>query len=157
MLCDKCKKQLATYHFTTVVNGMMSEEHVCESCAERTNSSFAELVSGLFSQSIFDIIGFEDSLCDCGTTFSDIARTGVVGCNNCQPKYKGILGDAIRSIQIGADKAREEMGVQNPEQLQKVIELRHKLADAVAKEDYELASDIKKEIDKLKSSEGGNV
>ena len=35
MLCEKCGKHAATRHFKTIINGRMSELHLCASCAAR--------------------------------------------------------------------------------------------------------------------------
>ena len=158
MLCDKCKRNAAIYHSQTVINGIVNEEHLCESCASQNNSSFAQFVSNVFDESLLDMFGFEDALCGCGTKFSDIIRSGVVGCNNCENSYKGILSDAMNSIRIGADKARKEMSSGDFERKKQITSLRNQIAEAVEREDYEKASELKKEIDKLNSNkEGENV
>ena len=158
MMCDKCKMQVATYHLRSVVNGISKEEHLCENCVESHKSSFATFVSSIFDDSFFglDMIGFEDALCDCGTKFTDIAKSGAVGCNNCYANYKDILNEAVKSVNIGAENYRKKVESGDASKDIKIAELRNEIAKAVEIEDYERASELKKEIDKL-SKEGENV
>ena len=40
MLCEKCQKNVATFHYTEVVNGVKNEHHLCSSCAANTDVSY---------------------------------------------------------------------------------------------------------------------
>ena len=33
MLCEKCNKNQATFHYAEVINGVRSEHHLCSECA----------------------------------------------------------------------------------------------------------------------------
>ena len=38
MLCDKCKKNSATYFSTVNINGNVTETHLCAECASEVNT-----------------------------------------------------------------------------------------------------------------------
>ena len=40
MLCEKCNKNQATFHYAEVINGVRSEHHLCSECAANTDVSF---------------------------------------------------------------------------------------------------------------------
>ena len=40
MLCEKCEKNQATFHYTEVVNGVKNEHHLCSECAANTDMSY---------------------------------------------------------------------------------------------------------------------
>ena len=40
MLCEKCNKNQATFHYAEVINGVRSEHHLCGECAANTDVSF---------------------------------------------------------------------------------------------------------------------
>ena len=61
MLCEKCGKNPATFHYTEVVNGVKSEHHLCAECAANTDVSYysnvfdsdmniTELLAGLLGE-----------------------------------------------------------------------------------------------------------
>jgi len=59
MKCMECHKRPATLHFTQVINGQKTEQHVCELCAQKkgyiSNNdeaySLHDLLTGLFGSS----------------------------------------------------------------------------------------------------------
>lgn len=156
MKCDVCKKNEATYHCQTIVNGVSHEEHLCSECAKDRNISFGNMVQDMFSHdSIFGgLLPLMQNFlpCDCGTTFDDIASSGMVGCNNCNTHYKGLIADAMKNISIGAENELSRQKNMSDKD-KKINKLREEISLAVEKEDYETASKLKKEIDKLNSEE----
>ena len=149
MLCDKCKKNIANVHYTTVINGVTHEEHLCSECAERSNfKPFSIFARDWFGDmdSMFD---FGDYLpCVCGTSLSDIVSTGRVGCSDCDEHYKDIISQAVASVNKGAKKKIEE-NKNLSEKDKKILDLRKQISEAVDREDYEKAGELKKQIDAL--------
>lgn len=149
MLCDKCKKNDANVHCTTIINGKKQEVHLCSECAEKENFQPFSIFARDWFEDFDDMLGFDEILpCSCGTTLSQIADSGRVGCDNCSGHYKDIMSQAIESVNKGAKKKLEE--TKNMTEKDKIIlQLRQDIADAVSKEDYETAAKLKKEIEKL--------
>ena len=87
MLCEKCGKNNATTHIRSVVNGVVTEKHLCACCAanegysDMQGNNLTQLLSSMFG----DIMAANSSMgavrCKCcGGAFADIAESGKVGC-----------------------------------------------------------------------------
>lgn len=138
MVCDKCGMREATSHYRVIINGRVSEEHLCSMCAVKSTmqDDYFSLLNDFFAPS-FDF-GFMPMM---GFT---PAFAGV-------KKKDSIIDQAKNSIRIGANKFRDEVR-DNPNSL-KIMNLRRELAQAVEVEDYERASSIKKEIENLEKGD----
>ena len=148
MLCDKCKKNVATYHSKTIINGVETNEHLCSECAKKagvdTNFDFGNF-------RFFDMFGspfIEDNDFGLGYLPSSIFDNDN---DFYEDRYssKGILDDAMQSIKKGAKDFKEEESKINPN----LKKLQEELKDAVDKEDYEKAAELKKKIDSLKNKD----
>ncbi len=158
MLCDKCKKNNATVHTSYNINGEVFESHLCSECAKQSDfkpfsslDSFFSDITSSFYDPVSEIRG-ELSCDNCGTTLSDFKNTGKVGCQECYKVFKKYVDQVIGSVQYGevhTGKCIEELDSHD----RKVVELQLKLKRAVEEENYELASEIKKELLKLKDGE----
>ena len=58
MLCEMCKKNPATVHYTKVVNGLKEEKHLCEECAAKMKQSgeFNEFFSSFDTKHKFGLL-----------------------------------------------------------------------------------------------------
>lgn len=143
MLCDKCKKNPATYHSKTIINGIESSEHLCSECAREMNRH-VDFES-------FDMFDIFHSPLDLDEDF-DLIPNDIFDSH--YPSFvsneKGIIDNALSSIKKGAKKYAEEQSKLDPE----VEKLKLQLKDAVENEDYEKASELKKEIQKRQNKEG---
>lgn len=100
VLCQHCKKNVATVNCVEIINDEKFESHLCKSC-------YASLYGELNSKSNGDIwaelFGGADAprkVCPvCGTTFDDYKSTGLVGCASCYDVFKDELLESIRRIQ----------------------------------------------------------
>lgn len=99
MLCQHCKKNIATENFVEVINGEKFESHLCAKCS-------SELYGGLHSQLNNDVCAWlfgssqPKKVCPvCGTTYADYERSGLLGCASCYDVFKEELIPAIRAIQ----------------------------------------------------------
>ena len=132
MVCDKCRKNTACYHSTVVINGVAKEEHLCLDCAQLRNSN-------MFTNSLFDDVfsinpfGFENFAINSKLFNSD----------------NDLVYDAINSINKGAKNYKnyyDNMTYKDKE----IKRLKSLLNDAIDKEEYERAQEIKNQIDNLK-------
>lgn len=146
MLCDKCKKNTATYHSRTIINGIESSEHLCSECAAKMGKKIESPSFGLFD--VFSSPFIDDR--DFGF---DLIPENIWENENFLPERKennGIIDNALSSIKKGADKFNKDKSNIDPE----VEKLKLELKDAVEKEDYEKAAVLKKKIEeKTKNNE----
>lgn len=140
MLCNKCHQNDAIFHSRTIINGTESEEHLCAKCVDDSKlKSFDYFIQDLFASPLDFImphlVDFEDFV-----PVNNLENTNFDRYAN----YKDVLDQAMDSVRIGVNSATQLTP--------KEIELRTKLADAVANEEYEIAGKIKKELDLLKEN-----
>lgn len=162
MLCEVCKKNQANVYFAQVINGEVTKMHLCESCAEEKGidgisfpegihsglSSFAiaQLLAGLMDLGIAS--GEEKLKCTrCGLSYRDFRQTGQLGCSECYRIFRTNLIPLLGQIhgktehigraplQSGKINSREEL-----------FFLQRELQEAVAKEEYERAAQIRDKI-----------
>lgn len=139
MLCDKCKKNTATYHSKTIINGIETNEHLCSECAKKMGKKI-----GIDNFGVFDVFG--SPFIDDRDFGFDMLPSSIFDDNDgfidARDRDRGILGNALDSIKKGAEKYNEEKSKVNPE----IEKLKIELKDAVDKEDYEKAAELKKKI-----------
>lgn len=140
MICDRCKKNIATTYIKTNINGNVTEKHLCGECARVEDMGESNYINGFFDDFFTPSLDFGFSL-PFMPSFSFAGAT----------KSNSILDQAKNSIKIGADKFREDMK-KSPNML-KIQNLRAELNEAVSNEDYEKASKLKREIDDLQKGD----
>lgn len=141
MICDRCKKREANTYLRTEVNGRVSEEHLCSECARQERNMEDNYFGNFFDDFFTPSFGL-----DFDSHFPFTPAFGFSGAHG-----NSILDQAKKSIKIGADKFREDVK-DNPNSL-KILNLRRELNEVVEKEDYERASEIKKEIEALEKGD----
>ena len=119
MLCEKCQKNVATFHYTEVVNGVKSEHHLCGNCAANTDMSYyssifdndihlTKLLSGLLgAQGFVSGNGQEDAAVNvvcpkCGMTYGEFVSGSRFGCADCYDVFGPLIAGTIKKIQ-GSD------------------------------------------------------
>lgn len=120
MLCEKCQKNVATFHYTEVVNGVKNEHHLCSSCAANTDVSyyssifdndmhFTKLLSGLLgAQGFLSDNGNDDPAVNvacpkCGMTYGEFIASSRFGCSECYDVFGPLIAGTIKKIQ-GSDR-----------------------------------------------------
>ena len=168
MLCQNCRKNEATTHLKQIINGDMAESHLCSDCAAHLGysdmfSGFGLNLSGLFSSLLGDMMpsipASSAPRCPkCGMAFSDIAKEGKVGCAECYRTFYDKLLPSIQRIHgkikhSGKTSQGAPVGVKAETKEEKIAKLRAMMNDAVAKQEFETAANIRDEIKALE--EGG--
>lgn len=165
MLCDSCKVNNAKLHYTKIINGKVEELHLCETCALENQEldmdnpfSIHKLFTGLFDN-IKDKgkEEIEDITCsNCGLTLSKFKKTGKLGCAKCYDDFAQYLQPVINGIHGHKQHIGKKPQRISPEiKLQKEVEvLTAKLEEAVKKEEFERAAEIRDEIKKVKKQLG---
>lgn len=171
MLCENCKKNEATVHFTQILNGKKQELRLCESCAKEIQGfsmesdfgfgpafSFQNILSGLM-----DYMGpstqtntiSELSCKNCGATYNDFKRNGLLGCSECYKIFNPNLIPVIKRVQGNVEhtgKIPKKMGKDIMEK-KRLSKLKEDLQKAIANEEYEKAAEIRDMIKSLQNNQ----
>lgn len=164
MYCDECKKNPATVHLTQMMNGKKTEIHLCEECAAKKGALMFDIGSkfsipnllGSFFGSNYGLQGIQaltsvNSCPNCGMNFSDISQTGKLGCAECYSAFEQELEPILRRIH-GNSKHVGKIPARGGEKVlfkKQIAQLKAKLQEAVAKENYEQAAEIRDSIKEL--------
>lgn len=171
MLCQNCGKNEATTHIKQIVNGDMAESHLCAECAK--NLGYSDMLSG-FGLDLSEFLGGflgdmmpaltrgnSERCPKCGTSFSDIVRSGRVGCAEC---YRTFYDELLPSIQrihgrIKHSGKASSGAIEQPKEEtkeEKIAKLKSQMDEAVAVQKFEQAAKLRDEIKSLES-EGGET
>ena len=92
MVCSKCGNNIASFHSTISINGVVKEEHLCSSCAKQNKNSLFSNINFGFFDNIFNPYQFS-----------------YVGVDNLKElKPKTLIDEALTIVNIGAKKYKEE-------------------------------------------------
>lgn len=179
MICEKCKKNQATFHYTEVVNGVKNEHHLCGECAANTdmsyyssvfdNDQFGKFLSGILAgQLVKGEKGTNPAgniQCPhCMMTYGDFIKNSSFGCPECYDVFGPLISDKIKKIQgsdchVGkrphaSDRKNMEETVINTSSKQSLEDeitfLNGRLKEAIVMEDFEEAARLRDLIAELK-------
>lgn len=167
MLCDECKKNLASVHLAKIVNNEMSKAHLCEDCARSHSVSFdidpsnpfatlpELLLTILNSMEVAEDPAMRESperCLSCGSSFNDLRETGRFGCPDCYKTFEEQIKPLLKRIH-GELEHRGHIPKSASGKVQAQIELRNlkkQLQDCIKNENYEEAALLR---DKIKDTE----
>jgi protein arginine kinase activator len=164
MQCEVCQSKEATIHLTEIADGVRTEMHLCEQCAQeqgvgtKSYIPLNELLSNLLS------IGpkgeeppqppAREMVCpQCGYTLDKFQEKAVLGCPNDYEIFEKQLEPLIKKAHDGATCHCGKVPVKTPTDSKKQLEiaqLRQQLDEAVRKEDYELAAKLRDKLTEYK-------
>ncbi len=166
MLCEKCNKRMATVHLTKIINNKKSEMHLCQECAKESGEfeftfqpsfGFQNLISDLFEPGPFTVgIGERNRCSVCGMSLADFKQTGRLGCGHCYEVYAQQLLPILHRVQKGQEhigKVPHRAG-EHLKDKRRMERLRAQLQEAIAKEEYERAAEIRDELRRLERQMG---
>ncbi|MBQ9757247.1 MAG: UvrB/UvrC motif-containing protein [Clostridia bacterium] len=163
MKCQKCNNNPATTHIKQVINGVKTEIYLCSECAGETpdffsfapniDQEFDSLFGSFWNVPAVSKTLYEEGNCKmCGTTRSRFLKTGKPGCSKCYTVFEELLMRPLKQIH-GSTKHTGK----TPSQLSRTFEtedqiaaLQAKLDDAVSKQNFEEAAQIRDEIRMLR-------
>lgn len=167
MKCQKCDKP-ATFHITDLVDGAPKEVHLCEVCAKDFLAPIAEEadqvipeMAGLLAQQLAigqtaeELAELDQRVCPvCNISFLEFRKQGRLGCPHDYVHFAKELEPLLVNIHgetqhIGKTPRN---GGGNAEQQTQLIRLRREMKEAIAKENYERASEIRDEIKEIEEA-----
>lgn len=176
MKCDLCNKK-ATVHLTEIVDGQMSEMHLCEECAREKSAQMeqqfglADLLAGLsdFGKKVKEEEK-ETLLCpECGTSYEDFKKFGRLGCSACYEAFHDNLSVLLKKIHgsnqhlgkapVGFKGAgvpkKSSPAAKTPSAIvpDSLENYKHQLHRAIEDEDFELAAKLRDKIRELEEQE----
>lgn len=115
MLCEKCNKNPATFHYTEVLNGVKNEHHLCNECAANTDVSYYSSIfdnDEQFTRLISGILGGKGIISDgenkdpatsvscprCKMTYGEFVKNSRFGCPECYDVFGLLISDKIKKI-----------------------------------------------------------
>lgn len=156
MLCDICKKNVATVHLTQMVEGKTKKVDLCEACSkdkgvdDPTGFSLADLLLGLgAAQEIEQAAGGGEIKCPhCGFTQADFKKAGRLGCAECYAVFSEGLETLLKTMHKGTRHVGKvpQAYKQSQDLADKLKSLQKKLEKAIAEEDFENAATLRDEV-----------
>ncbi|MDD3839500.1 MAG: UvrB/UvrC motif-containing protein [Clostridia bacterium] len=168
MYCDKCKKNVATVHYTKIINGQKTEVHLCQQCAKESGEfalftpfSINDLLSGFLDAGYDSQLdyGYTSTIkCEsCGMSYDDFKKHGRLGCSDCYASFDSRLLPLIRKIHGNVQhigkvprKAGDHVRLKRER-----TSLKNKLQEAIKKEEFEKAAEIRDKIKEIESRLNG--
>ena len=162
MLCDICKKNVATVHLTQMVEGKTKKVDLCEACSKEkgvddpTGFSLADLLLGLGAAQEIEQAsagGGEIRCPHCGFTQADFKKAGRLGCSECYKVFAEGLESLLKSMHKGTKHVGKVPQVfrQTQDLADKLKSLQKKLEKAIANEDFETAATLRDEVKALRA------
>lgn len=161
MLCDICKKNVATVHLTQMVEGKTKKVDLCEACSKEkgvddpTGFSLADLLLGLgAAQEIEQASAGGEIRCPhCGFTQADFKKAGRLGCSECYKVFAEGLESLLKTMHKGTKHVGKVPQVfrQTQDMADKLKTLQKKLEKAIANEDFESAATLRDEVKALRT------
>ena len=161
MLCDICKKNVATVHLTQMVEGKTKKVDLCEACSKEkgvddpTGFSLADLLLGLgAAQEIEQASAGGEIRCPhCGFTQADFKKAGRLGCSECYKVFAEGLEGLLKTMHKGTRHVGKVPQVFRHSQdlADKLKSLQKKLEKAIAHEDFESAATLRDEVKALRA------
>ena len=165
MLCENCNENEATFHYTEVVNGIMTQHHLCSECAAKMGLTgfaespsadfpFARLLTGLLAASNRSTQEQDNPM-----KYQEFIRVGKFGCADCYDVFGPLIEDNIKKLHGSVEhkgKKSKKTAQHRNDLLDEIAVLNAKLKEAVELENFEDAAHYRDEIKKLKEG-GGNA
>lgn len=164
MKCQKCDK-LATFHITDLSGDQLLALHLCAECVKEylqpeETPPPQKVVSKVISkqlkleQTTEELAELDHKECPvCGISFYEFRQGGRLGCPNDYVFFSNELEPLLNNVHGGVEHVGKKplRGSHDTQPQTELIKLRREMKEAVDREDYELASELR---DRIKSVEG---
>jgi len=158
MRCEKCKKNAATVHMQQSINGMKKDIYLCDGCSGEIEMSLLleNIFHGIFSKAhansnIKSQTAAQPKCSNCGVTFDELKKDGILGCAVCYTSFNNILEPLLMNAHVSTShegKLPKRTGIHIKRERQ-VHKLRAHMQQAVEAEDFDRAAFIRDQIRRL--------
>ncbi|HBQ29060.1 hypothetical protein HY02_05935 [Peptococcaceae bacterium SCADC1_2_3] len=175
MMCEHCGQRLANVFMTEIINDHKRSLSLCEQCAREIQLEsygfmpqlnlpvfFASLLGNEFNVPSSDpSLADEENKCkNCGLTEKQFLKNGLLGCGECYNHFYARLEPVLRRVHGTTQHKGKIPGINNDhlKKIKNIEELKIKLQEAVRKEDFEQATQLRdniKELERQPEPEGG--
>ena len=155
MICQQCGKDTKEYKIISH-NGVV--QYVCLDCYQ-DNQEEQLFHLGSFLESVQSPIMREEAskVCDqCGASFDDFKRTGLLGCGHCYEVFYSSLLPIIEKIQGSTRYMGKSLSQDHDNMEEQIQKLEQQIQVCVQQEAYEKAAFLKKQLDFLKGENYGS-
>ena len=166
MLCERCKERPATVHISKIINNKQQDEHLCQVCAGELGYFQFGGLDFSWPQLFPKLVNWEEEKSapeqcpQCGLTFRAFSQKGKAGCAGCYSAFAKQLDPLFLRIHT-SNRHKGKLPFHQEGQLAKKRELdqlKIKLSQLVADQDFEEAAMVRDEIRALeKNGEGGSA
>lgn len=162
MMCEACGVRPAKFHLMTIINGDRVERNLCPACMAKQQKQLSGIdfsnLAGILNSILKDRTSqeqtiqdeeYKDCVCEqCGTTYAEFQKTGMLGCAHCYQAFKTPMTALLQRIHGNTQHAgRVPDGVHSGTSIRMNIDrLKQKLQKAVADEEYEQAAKLRDTI-----------
>jgi protein arginine kinase activator len=160
--CQICKKNQATVHLTEIIKGKKREIHLCEDCAGKKGVAFKsgfsiqDLLSGIINnQAAQEIAKMSQIKCPiCGLSYLDFRQHGRLGCATDYTVFKEGLIPLLEKIHGSTEHLGKIPATSGElrEVSRELLEMRQSLKQAIEREDYEQAAQLRDKIKVIEES-----
>ncbi|MGE5627751.1 MAG: UvrB/UvrC motif-containing protein [Solirubrobacterales bacterium] len=169
MLCERCKKNEATYHITKIIDNVKQELNLCEKCTKESAEigfigkfdlysplSFQNLISGLmeYISQPGEVEKAQELNCsNCGMPYNEFKKNGYLGCSECYISFENEINPVIKRVQgnlkhTGKIPRRIGKDIISKNEVDNLKILLHR---AIESEEYEKAAEIRDQIKKIQN------
>jgi protein arginine kinase activator len=163
MKCECCHEEEATIHLTQVIDGTVKKLNLCQECAQKNgidlNSpiSITDVLLGLGAQQQATspaAAEFDLSCSRCQMTRAEFKKRARLGCPECYNAFMGELSALTKAMHhsgqhVGKIPARQGNEARITAQ---IAALKKDIETAIAKEQYEMAANLRDKIKSLKQT-----
>ena len=162
MMCEDCGIRPAKFHLMTIINGDRVERNLCPTCMAKHQkqlpgidfSNLAGILNSILESKDADEQArqeaeYESYTCEqCGMTYAEFQKGGMLGCANCYKAFKVPLTALLQRVHGNTQHAgRVPGGVHSGVSIRMNIDrLKEKLQRAIADEEYEQAARLRDAI-----------
>ena len=165
MLCEECGKNEATVSITLKTGKGQNTRHLCRDCMKKMESSLSKGDIQGFLSSILSVLNTKETpkespssaVCSCcGLSYSEFEHTGRLGCAQCYREFSEQLRPLLQRVHGRAQHAGRKPNAYVPDAMEmldaQILELRQKMDEAVAVENFEDAAKYRDELRTLTES-----
>ena len=159
MLCEICGIEEGRIKFTKVINGEKIEFYICEDCAKK--KGFLSVITQSEEdkeKGEKDKIAYDTECSICGCRLIEVENKGKFGCPHCYITFRSYINTIIGELH-GGERHKGKTPILDRRKLvlkKKIREVKKELDNAIKKERYEIAAELRDKIKILSLKMGEN-